>query len=106
KSDADQVGLPEVVAAELVDLAHRIEVLGARAPRPAVDADVRDASRERAVDELCGEGLPAIDLRVVETAALEARLAGADRAHVRLIEAALAEDAPPPGREQRLESAV
>ena len=61
---------------------------------------------KRAVDELGREGLPAVDLRLVEPAALEARLAGADRAQVGLIEAAVAEDAAPPGREQRLEAAV
>src|SRR5439155_13096830 len=42
----------------------------------------------------------------VEATALEACLARADRAQVGVIEAAIAEDAPPAGREQGLETAV
>jgi hypothetical protein len=81
-------------------------VLGARAPRPSVDADVGDAAGEGAVDELRAERLPAIDPCAVEAAALETGLTRADGAQVGLVEAAVAEDAPPPGGEERLEAAV
>src|SRR5207248_2050433 len=66
-----EIGLGEVVVPELVDRAARIEVLGRQAPRPAVEAALRDRAREGAADELRARRLPFLEMRIDEAATLE-----------------------------------
>src|SRR5207248_3795959 len=88
--DADEVCLTEVVPCEGVRRALRVEAIGAAAPRPSIEADVDDTAREVAVDELSSEGLPRVDLRVVERTALETRLTRSHAREVGPLEAAVA----------------
>ena len=66
----------------------------------------RFASGEAAVDELGGLRVAAVDARVVEGAALEARLAEDRAAKVGAVEAAVPENAARQRREQRREPAI
>src|SRR5260221_9626144 len=104
--DTDELRLSKVVSRERVHDPLRVEVRRVRAPRTAVEARVHDASGEPAVDELRGERLPRVDLRTVEGAALEARLARTNAGEVGVIEPAVAEDRLLAAREERLIAAV
>jgi hypothetical protein len=102
----DQIGLPEVVAGELVDRAAGVEVLRREAPRPPVEAALRDRPGEGAADELGAGRLPLLEVRVGEGAALEPGLARIGLRQVGVVEPAVLEDALDRAREQRLPLAV
>src|SRR5512142_978972 len=103
---ADELGLAEVVATEGIRVPLWVDLVGVRAPRPAVEADVHDATGEPAVDELRRERLPRVDPRAVERAALEPRLPGTHAGEVGAVELAVAEHALAPAREERLVATV
>src|SRR5213593_1197086 len=94
----------EVVPAELVACSRRIDPLRARARGPPRERHVGERSGEPAPDELRARGRPAVEPRVVEDAALEARALGARVAQIRFLETAGGEDTTRPGREERLET--
>ena len=71
-----------------------------------MERDAADRAREAAVDELRRRGDPAIDVRLREAAPLEASLARSDESQIGTVEAAFAEYALPPAREQGLQPLV
>src|SRR5205085_2303943 len=101
-----QVGLGEVIAGEGIRSSHRVDPLGRVPPRLAVERDVTDRPAEGAVHELGACGNPTVDVRASEARALESRLAGPDPVEIRAVEAALAEDALPSAREERLQTLI
>ena len=102
----EQLGITKVVASELVAPARRIEPLGFRTRGCAIERHAVEGAGETAIDEFGGLGVAAVDIRVVEAAALETRLAQERPTKVGGVEPAVAEHASWQRDEQRREPAV
>ena len=99
----DELGVAEVVPAELVARSRRIDACRSLARGLSGEGDFDDLAGEAALDELSPGRRPPIELRVLEGAALESRSFGADLAEIRAVETTEPEDAPRPGAKERLE---
>src|SRR5439155_23420183 len=102
----DELGVAEVVPAELVLRSDRIDPRRTWTRGPAAEGDTQDLSREPAFHELGPRRGPTVEARVVERAPLEARALRAYLAKVRAVELAGRERAPRSSDEERRELLV
>src|SRR4051812_31326167 len=84
----DELGVAEVVAAEVILRADWVDPRRPRPRRPAAERRAHDLPGEATVHEFRTRGRPAVEPRVVERALLEARAFRRDRTHVGTIELA------------------
>src|SRR2546423_950591 len=84
----DELGVAEVVSAEIVLRPDRVDSRRAGTRRPATERDAHDLAGEAAVDELSPRRGPAVEPRIVERTLLEARALGHDLTEVGSVELA------------------